>query len=67
MLFAKQLATTCTMESGVRNADMLHYSMMWSGHKEQKRRNCGTCGKKEQYYCPICDDQALCLSQCFVT
>ena len=46
-LFAKRLATTCTTESGVRNAHMLHYSMMWSKHKERKRRKCGTCGKKE--------------------
>ena len=66
-LFAQRLATTCTMESGVRNAHMLHYSMMWSGHNERKRRKCGTCGKKQQYYCPTCDDQAHCLGQCFVT
>jgi hypothetical protein len=29
-LFAKRPATTCMTESGVRNAHMLHYSMMWS-------------------------------------
>ena len=65
-LFARRLATTCTTDSGVRNAHMLQYSMMWSGHKERKRRKCGTCCKKQQYYCPTCDDQALCPSQCFV-
>jgi hypothetical protein len=46
-LFAKRHATTCTRESGVKNAHMLHYSMMWSGHKERKSRKCGTCGKKQ--------------------
>ena len=38
-LFAKWPIATCTTKSGVRNAHMLHYNMMWSGHKERKRRS----------------------------
>ena len=67
LLFAKRPVTTCTTESGVRNAHILHCSMMWSGLKERKRRNCWTCSKSKQQYCPTCDDQTLYLGQCFVT
>ena len=67
MLFVRWSATTCTTESGVRNAHMLHYSMMWSGRKERKEESVEHAVKKQQYYCLTCDNQPLSLGQCFVT
>ena len=34
--------------------------MMWRGHKVPKRKNCGTCTKKE-ISLPTCDNKELCL------
>jgi len=35
------------------------FSIAWCGvGLKKEKKKCGACGKKQQYYCPICDGQA---------